>query len=175
MSKSRWWTVATLVVGGLLTVLGGIGQATYQSHLDTRKKDREEVLQRWAEEQKFQRDSLLRLQETAGRIDIASAEVSRANPLHGRPTINFETDAHARSRVQLLDLLQKGDVYSSRVLDDIVRDLYARLRARAADITYPMVRQMSRVITIEIFDALEALNERVGQLLREQFLRANPD
>ena len=104
MSKSRWWTVTTLVLGGLLTILGGVGQAAYQSYLDTKQKDKETRLQNVIEEQQFQRDSLLQLQETAGKIYVASAEVNRANPLGGKMTMDSETEDHARARVALLDL-----------------------------------------------------------------------
>jgi hypothetical protein len=175
LSKTRWWTVATLVLGGLLTILGGASQAAYQSYLDTKQKDREDRLQKLIEEQQFQRDSLLQLQETAGKIYVASAEVNRANPLRGNADFNSETEAHARARVALLDLFQKAQVYSVRVLDKGVRDLFTKLDKQVAAITYPMLRHKSRRLMEEMLKGLYELNEYVGSVLRAQFLQVSSD
>jgi len=175
VSSDVWLPILSLVLGyafALLTEAFRDGRqrqreeaARTADRQAAREAKREELEQRHRE---FQRQTLLKLQEALHDLGRVYGEEHHADVMHGRKQGSWRPRAILGEELNLRAAAteRRVNILASRVDDEGVRALAARMREAGSRLTFANSEDESFALLQSSIEPFGPLNDRIGEILR---------
>jgi hypothetical protein len=161
-TANNWFPVATLVIGALLTLLGGLLAERLRWRREDQKETKQDVRSRNEERRAFHLEAAIQLQDAAAALIGAAGglEGSRGSTLPRDIQVLREANASWREKVATYL------VWAARVSDGNIRELARKNMAAQTSWTRASTPDDAEEPQREAWKTFRELNELLGEAIR---------